>query len=1112
MQMKNYVAAFSLAEAADWQVAASEKSYLLVKRLLGSFAGSMQKALQQENASYRTRVDAENTRYEKELAELRREYLDGPNRVAEDECRRVLNRYTQEQTTTVTNLGKRLNGAEIRFKDDNLIQKIVTSIIRRQDESTLNQIEAGKRALEATGTKATDALNMLANAAGKVRDAKARLNNRLFDQRKDAATEEHHLKLENIENEHRNTVSQIIGAYEEEFSRYFNTATFTTAYDMVGTRMRSAIGYSCSDKVPDALYLGVRSFTITNGNDTFIPEVVNLFRRIEHKAVSATGHEIRIELPFFRSLEEGYSVYLEVDDAAVGTSNKVVWGYVMKVLMNFPAGQTRPLLLDCDSTTELTDFKAIGDSSGRNMVTKPWTKQEDIETELSKLATEHSNLTISYGKDVASRMLREPVYVVACRNFPKNITPAAMSAMSTIISAGAARGFFGIIQASNREMAARANDTNFNTLLETIKKSSLYVRETADGYVIAQADGADRFTFEPLNAVEENKREILSHLIDGVASYRRQVEKFEYLFSKDAGNIEGMDMHNINTWYRGDASSRMEVPIGISGASTVQKYTISGVAQHGLISGVTGSGKSTLLKNIIVASMMKYTPDNLNLYLIDFKEGVEFTVFSEYPLPWIKTIALNTQRVFALNILQQLELEFKRRADTMRREAINHIREAKEKYPRILLIFDEVQELLSVNDDITRQCISILSSLVSEGRAMNINVIMSSLNFAVCHGIDTLKANMVLRIAMKGTPESVKIVMGEDFDVALLEQGDVGTAAINTASGARGQTSFFQAGYMDDDEMKDLLSKLAMCMRARKADTRIMAIHANQDRNSKFNRLITDGEVSYSEDAAEYELMLGDEFVINRRRKITLAPEQGENLLLVGPSEETAKSVFALSVLSVLYGELASRANQVENELVRLVDMSDDCAKDADYLKLLSDKFPRQVNRVTGRQVRAMIDDTHRVLTERKRGQADKSERLFLMLFGVDSMDCLKQEMLSEDDGELSTNKKLLQLLQQGPENGINCILWSRSVEDFRGIVDSVNMSRNFNKRLYFGPDEFTREVLGMAFEDMKSMTEKTVAYRDMSKPTPNAFRVFELPHPEWVESIAEAYKSFQHK
>lgn len=1099
-----------LDRAANWQVTASEKGYLQVRELLRRFASDMNQALALEDAVYRSNMEEELSRHNQLIAQLEEQHLTVPNRRAEQEFQALSSACRSEAADTAQALRAQLDALSVRYRQGSFLEKIAAFVISRQDEALVSQFDNRRNYLNSMELTMNDALNQVHQTGKELYEAKVRHNNRIFQKYKEQAVQEHQLRKENIENEHRNRVGQLVSAYSKEFTRYFNRAAFVTAYDMAATTMRSAVGYTCSDKIPEALYLGVRTFTVSPGEKSFSPEVVNLFRRIEHPAVNAGGQGITVSLPFFRSIREGYSVYLEVKDAAAPAGNKIVWDYVMKTLMNFPAGQTRPLLLDCDSTTELTDFKVIGDSSGRNMITRPWTDAGDIETELKKLSTEHSNLTISYGKDVAARMLREPIYVVACRNFPKGLSADALNSISTIFSAGASRGFFGILQANVRELANLESDPSLITLLDAVKQASLYVRETANGYVIEDSTGKDRFVFERMTAAEQNKSDILSYLIDGVSRYRRQIEKFEYLFSKDAGNISKMDMNNVNTWFLGDASSRLEVPIGISGASTVQKYVIGGVAQHGLISGVTGSGKSTLLKTIIIASMMKYNPDNLNLYLVDFKEGVEFAAFSEYSLPWIKAIALNTQRMFALNILRQLEDEFRRRADAMRRSSVSQIREAGKRFPRILLVFDEIQELLRIDDDITRDCINILSGLVSEGRAMNINVIMASQNFAVCRGMESLTANMVIRVAMKGSPESARFVMGDDFNVSQLEQGDSGSAAINAASGARGNTTFFQVGYLEDEEMKDLLSKLSMAMSSRKADTRIMAIHANQDRNNKFNRLITDGEVDYSEKPSNYELMLGDEFFINRRREISIGAADGENLLLVGEHEPTAKSLFAMSILSALYGELASRAKNPDGELIRLVDMSDEYGEDAEYLHFLASRFGRQINRVTAAEVSALIDDTYRVLTDRKRGLADKSERLFLMIFGLDSIQCLRKEMFSDED-ELPLNTKLLRLIQEGPRYGINCILWARSYEGFLEAVDSVMLNKHFTKRIYFGPNEDSAKVLGIR-HDMTRVGEKTVAYRDMNRAVPSTFRVYELPHPEWVESIAEACKNFRHR
>ena len=72
-------------------------------------------------------------------------------------------------------------------------------------------------------------------------------------------------------------------------------------------------------------------------------------------------------------------------------------------------------------------------------------------------------------------------------------------------------------------------------------------------------------------------------------------------------------------------------------------------------------------------------------------------------------------------------------------------------------------------------------------------------------------------------------------------------------------------------------------------------------------------------------------------------------------------------------------------------------------------------------------------------------------------------------------------------------------------------VNRYFNKRMYFGENADAENVLGIAY-DMEDMEEKSVAYRDMDKAVPNAFRVFELPAADWLESVAVAYENFKHK
>src|SRR5262249_52333019 len=77
--------------------------------------------------------------------------------------------------------------------------------------------------------------------------------------------------------------------------------------------------------------------------------------------------------------------------------------------------------------------------------------------------------------------------------------------------------------------------------------------------------------------------------------------------------------------WKSDSRKGIAVPIGRSGATKQQFLQVGqGTAQHALVAGKTGSGKSTLLHALISNLALSYSPDEVELYLIDFKKGVEF--------------------------------------------------------------------------------------------------------------------------------------------------------------------------------------------------------------------------------------------------------------------------------------------------------------------------------------------------------------------------------------------------------------------------------------------------------------------------------------------------------
>src|SRR5262249_50240647 len=126
--------------------------------------------------------------------------------------------------------------------------------------------------------------------------------------------------------------------------------------------------------------------------------------------------------------------------------------------------------------------------------------------------------------------------------------------------------------------------------------------------------------------------------------------------------------------WTGDTRNGISVGVGRAGATKTQSLQLGrGTSQHGLIAGKTGSGKSTLLHAIITNLSLIYSPDEIELYLIDFKKGVEFKPYAEQHLPHARVVAIESEREFGLSVLQRLDQELKIRGDKYRVAGVNDV-------------------------------------------------------------------------------------------------------------------------------------------------------------------------------------------------------------------------------------------------------------------------------------------------------------------------------------------------------------------------------------------------------------------------------------------------------
>ena len=240
-----------------------------------------------------------------------------------------------------------------------------------------------------------------------------------------------------------------------------------------------------------------------------------------------------------------------------------------------------------------------------------------------------------------------------------------------------------------------------------------------------------------------------------------------------------------------DTTGGLDVPVGVDGKGEPARFVIAGVgaAQHGLLGGGTQMGKSNLLHVLIHQLALRYSPEELELYLLDFKE-VEFNVYLTERLPHARVIASRADREFGLSVLRRFREEI-----THRQRLLNEVkgatnlseyrRETGLPLPRTLLIMDEFQVLFEAGgqatytDRISVEAGFLLEDIARRGAGLGLHLLLSTQSPGgdLAGYINKAYQQMQLRIAVacgdneqqKGVSEAI---VGDDSATQLTRPGD----------------------------------------------------------------------------------------------------------------------------------------------------------------------------------------------------------------------------------------------------------------------------------------------------------------------------------------------------
>lgn len=302
-------------------------------------------------------------------------------------------------------------------------------------------------------------------------------------------------------------------------------------------------------------------------------------------------------------------------------------------------------------------------------------------------------------------------------------------------------------------------------------------------------DGTPLISSIPLALYDEEK--ILKYLHEEASAVTEEtVRKFDY---SDAGDKYV------------PLEQELRVPIGEDMDFCLN--TINHV--HSFIIGQSGSGKSVFLHNVIGSVIHRYSPEDLQLYLLDFKlGGVEFNRYKG--IKHVKAMLVdNSDQQITLEILRELRESMVERGKLLREAGVANINEynsgrTSNKMPRVLLVADECHEMFKTDGSIPRAVSSEISEIVTkiakEGRSQGVHLLLATQTLSGTEISNEILHNITDHYLLKCAPsDSDRMVPGSSDITATQTTGQIYYHHVD-------YQQQFQSFYINKEEAEKLIS------------------------------------------------------------------------------------------------------------------------------------------------------------------------------------------------------------------------------------------------------------------------------------------------------------------
>lgn len=763
---------------------------------------------------------------------------------------------------------------------------------------------------------------------------------------------------------------------------------------------------------------------------------------------------VATQVPAMLAFPQRGSLLIRYAREARNQANAALQTVMTRLLTTIPPGRAHFTIIDPVGLGQgFAGFMHLADYNDAMIGGRIWTEGPQIEQQLTDLTNHMENVIQKYLRNEYETIdeynqqageLAEPYRFLVVANFPSNFSEEAIRRLTSIVASGSRCGVYTLISHDARMQLPKEVGT------QDLVGDGVYLSQNDDGSFVWRDEVYKHF---PLTLDVPPPENTVTELMQRVGEAARESGKVEVPFTSVAPKPE-------ERWSR-SAQHDLVAPLGKTGATRLQSLSLGkGVAQHVLIAGKTGSGKSSLLHAIVTSTVLWYSPDEVELYLVDFKKGVEFKTYATHALPHARAIAIESDREFGLSVLQRLDEEMNVRGELFRKASVQDLAGYRDTpgaitMPRTLLVIDEFQIFFSEDDKLSQDAAMLLDRLVRQGRAFGMHVILGSQTLGGTSGLArSTIGQMAVRIALQCSEADSQLILDDTNPAARLLTRP-GEAIYNDAGGLDEGNSPFQTAWLPDRERDRFLNEVSALAESRQVERTAPLIvfegsaPGDLAKNMELQRLIATPPVI---PIAEPKAWLGEAIEIKEPTNVLFRRQSGMNLLLVGQRDDAAMGILAASITSLgaqLHGGTGA---------IYLLDGGPQDEAQTRPLKDALSSLRIVTKDVAWRDVAPSMEDV--VAEVRRRlssdsGIADAVSPMFVVIYGLQRYRMLRKRedefglSMSADESRADPGRDFAEIVREGPAVGVHVIAWCDTPTAADRTLDRATL-REFDHRVLF--------------------------------------------------------------